>query len=106
MSNESQETKDILPPNVAETLQMWDQRISETERFLRQNPDVRLTEGARALLEEYKTKREKVLYDFRNPPPTPPPAPTPELIKRISDEVQSLLPEIVARVIVGLAPKK
>jgi hypothetical protein len=102
----SNETKDILPPNVAENLAYWDQKISETEQFLKQNPDPRLASGTRDLLTEYKAKREKVLYEFEHPAPAPPPPPTPELIKRISDEVQALLPEIVARVIVGLAGKK
>lgn len=91
-----------MPPNVAETLQMWDQKISEAEEFLKHNPDPRLTSGAHDLLAEYRAKREKVLYDFEHPAPAPPPAPTPELIKMISDTLAQMTPQIIAEVVVRL----
>ena len=84
---------------------MWDQKIAETEKFLRQNPDVRLTAGARDLLAEYQAKRAKAVFDFEHPAPAPPPPPTPELIKQITDAVLALMPEIVARVVVELQKK-
>lgn len=102
MSNVSQETKAAVTPNVAENLAYWDQKIAETEEFLKHNPDVRLIAGARDLLEEYRAKREKVLFDFEHPAPAPPAPPTPELVKRITDEVLTLMPQIVAQVVVQL----
>jgi hypothetical protein len=103
----SQETKvDALSPNAAETLAFHDQRIAATREFLNRNPDFRLAEGARSLLQEYEEKRAKFLWDVQNPAPAPPPPPTPELIKRISDEVQALLPQIIAKVVVRLQQKK
>ena len=102
----STETKVALSPGQVDILQMWDLKIAETEAFLSRNPDPRLTSGARELLAEYQAKRAKAVYDFEHPAPAPPAPPTPELVKRINDEVQALMPEIVARVIVGLAGKK
>jgi len=47
----SQETKiDTMPPATAENLAMWDQKILETENFLRHNPDPRLVSGTQELL--------------------------------------------------------
>jgi hypothetical protein len=101
MSN-VQENKAAIPPALADTLAMYNAKISETKNFLAHNPDPRLTSGARDLLAEYEAKRAKVLLDFEHPAPAPPPPPTPELVKRISDEVQAMLPQIVAEVVVRL----
>lgn len=96
--NSSQEIKDTtIPPAVAENLAYWSARVQETEQFLKHNPDARLVSGATDLLNEYRAKREKVLYDFEHPALAPPPPPTPELIKMISDEVQAILPQINCR---------
>jgi len=106
MSNVSQETKVALSPAAAETLQMWDAKILEAERFLKQSPDFRLAADAREILAELKVKREKVLFDVEHPAPAPPPPPTPELIKQITDAVMALMPEIVGRVVVELQNRK
>jgi hypothetical protein len=102
MSNESQETKAAMSPANAETLAFHDKRIASTQEFLKHNPDFRLAEGAKSLLQEYEEKRAKFLWDVEHPAPAPPPAPTPELVKMISDAVLALLPEIVAEVVVRL----
>jgi hypothetical protein len=104
MSN-VQETKVALSPSQADTLAYWDAKIFEAEKFLHQSPDFRLASGAREILDELKAKREKFLFDVEHPTPAPPPPPTPELVKRIGDAVQALLPEIVARVVVELQKK-
>jgi hypothetical protein len=101
----AQENRAAMPPNVAETVQMYDAKILETENFLARNPDPRLTSGARELLSEYRAKREKVIFDFEHPAPAPPPAPTPQLINQITDAVLALMPDIVARVVVELQKK-
>jgi hypothetical protein len=96
-----QETPALSPAN-AEMLAFHDSRIAATREFLKHNPDVRLAEGAKSLLQEYEEKRANFLWDVQNPAPAPPPAPTPAILKMISDTLAQMTPQIIAEVVVRL----
>jgi hypothetical protein len=100
---------DVMPPDVAERIKIYDTRIADLENSLAHNPPMRFITAYREMLAEAKEKRAQVIFDFKNPPPVPiPPAPpkiqipsgVTEMVREIVHEImRAETPSIVSSVV-------